>query len=52
MRCAPQGWDEARVQQYFEWSAKVVRGLRGTNRAIEDELDKIFIAKDVLQYSR
>ena len=47
----PVGWEESRIQEYFEWSAKVVKGLRGTNRAIEHELDAIFRSKNVYDFS-
>lgn len=40
-RETPVGWDEKRVKEYFIWSSKVIEGLRGTNKIIEDELDKI-----------
>ena len=36
------GWSESRVHEYFEWSAKVVAGLRGTNQVMEERLDEIF----------
>ncbi len=39
-------------QEYFEWAAKVVKGLRGTNQNMEDELDKIFKQRDVLQLAK
>jgi len=38
----PVSWSETRVQEYFVWAAKVVDGLRGTNRAMEDQLDALF----------
>ncbi|KAL3277131.1 hypothetical protein HHI36_012485 [Cryptolaemus montrouzieri] len=41
-RSTPMGWSDLRVQEYFEWSKKVVEGLRGTNSALEAELDKLF----------
>jgi len=37
-RCTPRGWDEDRVRKYFEWAFKVVEGLKGTNKQLEDEL--------------
>ena len=42
MRSTPVGWSQTRVREYFEWAAKVVVGLRGTNRALEDKLDALF----------
>ncbi len=51
-RTAPQDWSVERVQEYFEWSAKVVLGLRGTNEHIEKELDKLFKARKVLELSK
>ena len=42
------GWSEKRVSEYFHWAAKVVAGLRGTNKQLEAELDKLFGQRDVL----
>jgi (p)ppGpp synthase/HD superfamily hydrolase len=47
-RNTPVGWTEARVQQYFEWASKVVAGLRGTSKVLEDKLDVIFARHGVL----
>lgn len=44
-RCTPVGWSRNRVQEYFEWAEKVVRGLRGTNKPMEDALDEVLKAK-------
>jgi guanosine-3',5'-bis(diphosphate) 3'-pyrophosphohydrolase len=41
-RETPVGWTDARVREYFEWSKKVIDGVRGTNKALEDILDAIF----------
>lgn len=41
----PMFWTQQRVQEYFEWSKKVVDGLRGVNCMLENELDKIFDRK-------
>merc|ERR1712062_137362 len=38
----PAGWEEKRVHEYFVWAFNVVKGLRGSNAAMEMELDKIF----------
>lgn len=46
-KSTPSGWSEQRVQEYFEWSKKVVDGLRGTNAALENSLDKIFARKNI-----
>lgn len=45
----PVGWSEERVQEYFIWSSKVVQGLRGTCRLLEDKLDILFKSRNVLQ---
>jgi len=42
LRDVPPSWTSERVQGYFVWSTKVVAGLRGTNKGLEDELDKVF----------
>lgn len=41
-RATPEGWTPERVQEYYEWAQKVVNGLRGTNKNLEDSLDEIF----------
>ncbi|KAL3884585.1 hypothetical protein ACJMK2_024717 [Sinanodonta woodiana] len=41
-RQTPNGWNDRRVQEYFEWAARVVAGLRGTSSAMEKELDELF----------
>jgi len=46
-RSTPVGWTETTVQEYFEWAAKVVAGLRGTDRALEDRLDALFAERSV-----
>lgn len=38
----PKGWSPEVVYGYFVWTYKVIEGLRGTNAALETELDKIF----------
>ncbi|ALC47149.1 Mesh1 [Drosophila busckii] len=38
----PSGWTEERREQYFVWAKKVVDNLRGTNSALEQQLDDIF----------
>lgn len=35
----PPDWPLERVQDYFDWAAAVVNGLRGTNRALESAFD-------------
>uniref|UniRef100_A0A673WFF6 Guanosine-3',5'-bis(diphosphate) 3'-pyrophosphohydrolase MESH1 n=1 Tax=Salmo trutta TaxID=8032 RepID=A0A673WFF6_SALTR len=46
-RCTPTGWTAERVQEYFVWSAQVVRGLRGTNPALERHLEELFKQRGV-----
>ena len=46
-RSVPVGWSETRVKEYFEWAAKVVAGLRGTNEALEDKLDATFAERGI-----
>lgn len=47
-RGTPEGWTEKRVQEYFKWAEKVVRGLRGTNKEMEEKLDEIFTRRVIL----
>lgn len=37
----PHGWSISRIQEYFDWSEKVVAGLRGTNRELELLVDQL-----------
>ena len=46
-RETPVGWTEERKQEYFVWASKVVDGLRGSNAALERELDNLFKAHNV-----
>ncbi|NXT42330.1 MESH1 pyrophosphohydrolase, partial [Pelecanoides urinatrix] len=41
-RCTPQGWSSQRVQEYFQWAARVVAGLRGTSPPLEAALQRLF----------
>lgn len=36
----PEGWHLGRILEYFDWSEKVVAGLRGVNRRLEDIFDE------------
>merc|ERR1711963_601642 len=40
-RSTPKGWTEKRLQLYFVWSSYVVHGLKGTNEALEAQIDKV-----------
>merc|ERR1712156_1011800 len=46
-RSTPKGWTEKRLQLYFVWSSYVVHGLKGTNEALEAQLDKVLATKGV-----
>lgn len=46
-RLPPVGWSEERIEEYFEWSFKVVEGLRGTDPVLENLLDGIFARRGV-----
>ncbi|XP_051920008.1 guanosine-3',5'-bis(diphosphate) 3'-pyrophosphohydrolase MESH1 isoform X1 [Hippocampus zosterae] len=46
-RCTPVGWTPERVQQYFVWACDVVKGLKGTNSALEEKLEKLFRQRGV-----
>lgn len=39
---------QQRRDEYFIWAKKVVDNLRGTNKELEDELDKIFKERHLL----
>ncbi|XP_057702143.1 guanosine-3',5'-bis(diphosphate) 3'-pyrophosphohydrolase MESH1 [Corythoichthys intestinalis] len=46
-RCTPVGWEAERVQQYFVWASNVVKGLKGTNSALEKKLEELFRQRGV-----
>ncbi|NXQ59593.1 MESH1 pyrophosphohydrolase, partial [Anthoscopus minutus] len=46
-RCTPRGWSAERVQEYFQWAALVVSGLRGTSEALEGALQRLFEQRGV-----
>ena len=35
-RTTPEGWSKQRSHEYFNWAAKVLQGLRGTNQRLEE----------------
>ena len=49
---APVNWTDERVLEYFAWAAQVVKGLRGTNKMMEDKLDKIFEDRGVIHLAQ
>ena len=46
-RSTPVGWTEERVQEYFEWAAQVIKGLKGTNKILEDKLQELLKARGI-----
>ncbi|XP_041849249.1 guanosine-3',5'-bis(diphosphate) 3'-pyrophosphohydrolase MESH1 [Melanotaenia boesemani] len=46
-RCTPVGWTAERVQEYFVWACEVVKGLKGTNSALEEKLEELFKQRGV-----
>lgn len=45
----PVGWTEERRIEYFQWALRVVSGLRGTNKELEDRLDEIFRRQKLIE---
>ena len=37
----PSDWSRETKLEYFEWADRVVKGLRGSNQALEDEFDRL-----------
>lgn len=37
----PVGWHLERIIEYFDWAEKVVAGLRGVNKKMEDKFDTV-----------
>lgn len=49
----PSNWTLERRAEYLEWSEKVVAGLRGTNRSLEDLFDAVLaIGKKQVEQER
>uniref|UniRef100_A0A9J8A1B8 Uncharacterized protein n=1 Tax=Cyprinus carpio carpio TaxID=630221 RepID=A0A9J8A1B8_CYPCA len=46
-RCTRTGWTAERVQEYFVWASRVVKGLRGTSAALEEKLQQLFLERGV-----
>ncbi|HEX2970365.1 MAG TPA: HD domain-containing protein [Bacteroidales bacterium] len=46
----PVGWNPERITGYFDWAEKVVTGLRGVNKKLEDMFDDV-LAKARLKYT-
>ncbi|XP_029000594.1 guanosine-3',5'-bis(diphosphate) 3'-pyrophosphohydrolase MESH1 [Betta splendens] len=46
-RCTPVGWTAERVQEYFIWACEVVKGLKGTNAALEEKLEELLRQRGV-----
>ncbi len=42
----PANWPQSRKQDYFDWAAKVVAGVRGHNAALEAIFDQLYARKD------
>lgn len=40
----PVGWDAARQQEYFLWAEKVLEGLFGLNKQLDDSVKKVLTA--------
>jgi len=40
----PRRWSVGRITKYLDWSAKVVEGLRGVNKKLEDLFDETLLA--------
>ena len=46
-RCTPVGWAADRVQQYYEWAARVCRQMRGTCPQLELALTEILARHNI-----
>lgn len=40
----PHNWDEKRKKEYFDWAKKVIDGVRGSNKQLEDLFDLLYIS--------
>jgi (p)ppGpp synthase/HD superfamily hydrolase len=48
-RDPPEGWPLQRISEYYDWAGKVVDGLRGVNKKLEEIFDKS-LAEGRLKY--
>lgn len=48
LRVTPIGWNEQIIQEYFDWSGQVIRGMKGTNESMEQELAQVLLKRNVL----
>ena len=46
-KATPLGWSKERVDEYFEWSAKVIHGMLGDNKQLEDKLEEVFNTRGI-----
>ena len=46
----PDCWGEDRVQEYFFWSAHVIKGLLGSNEMLEKALAKVLQERNIDLY--
>jgi guanosine-3',5'-bis(diphosphate) 3'-pyrophosphohydrolase len=44
----PSGWSPARKASYFDWSAEVIAGIRGTNGPLEQSFDSAYARRPIL----
>jgi guanosine-3',5'-bis(diphosphate) 3'-pyrophosphohydrolase len=44
-RATPEGWDEARVIEYFKWSQQVINGCSGVNEYLDKTLNELISTK-------
>lgn len=51
MQSTPEGWSEARVQEYFEWAGRVVRGMLGASPELEAGLEEVLKTRGVSLYT-
>ena len=51
MQATPEGWSEGRVQEYFEWAGRVIRGMLGASPNLEAELEKVLKTRGVSLYT-
>ena len=49
-KSTPEAWSEQRVQEYYEWAAKVLRGIKGTNTSLEEAIEATLKTRGVSLY--
>ena len=48
LNSSPAHWERSRKQEYFDWSAQVIAGVRGTHAGLEAIFDGLYAQREML----